>query len=1236
MIRRAAEGYIGKPVDLADDTVSVFDPHGNAGFFRALAEDVPQIVFSASPSGAIEYFNRRWFAYTGQTPIDARGLGYCAAIHPDDIPALRDRWLQALRTGQCQRAEARYRRYDGAYRWHTVTVTPHRDANGAIAHWIGTITDVNQEREIDRSFRALAETVPVLVWSARADGVVDYYNSRWSGVVTDTGVLIAEGWTSIVDPADFDNVQRLWKEACETGKPCDITFRMKMLDGSYRTHRARGLPQLGDDGRILRWHGVTVDVQDEIDASERLANVNLEANLIREVSRHTPTLLFTLDVEGCVTFVNDRWASVIGVPESTLLKAGWHAFVHPEDLERVKALWLVHAGSGAPYKAQWRLLRADGTYRWIEIRAEAERLADGRIGRWFGVGIDIDEYRRALDSLELLVESGASIAREHDVTKVLRRLALAALGGVADISIFDLLDDDGGTRLVVVGANVSEESAAAVRAHGPPDLSSNHPISRAIVRRESVVVSSVDDNFIRAAVGDDVRRQDWVKSGMRSFVSVPLLVGDRAIGALTLLRTQTDNPFQPSDVRILEEVARRAAVAIENIRLNEAARRESLDRSEQFRRIADLSPQFMWTADTSGGIDWWNKRWYEFSGQTVQDSLGFGSGGHTHPDDLGAVMNAWKTALANGSAFAVEARIRGADGKYRWFFVRALPERDASGTIVKWYGSTSDIHESRRAAMTMRVFADLGEALSETLGLEETLRAILSIVVPTYAQWGYISLAGDGGQLRVAAVAHPDPLEQEKLDAVVGQTLADRDVPVGSPEVLRSRTPMLVHQTDRPNALTFVRPNVARVFEAAGFASVMICPLLVGSEPRGTLVLCMSDAARSFDPDDVPFFQELARRVVPAIANAELYERERRVAKSFQEAALPAELPLCDGFEFDAIYEAGHADALVGGDWYDAFVLQDGRIVLSIGDVAGSGLEAAVIMANVRQAIRGVAQVHADPELMLEAADRALRSENPDRFVTAFVGVIDPLERTIAFQSAGHPPPLLCGGDGICEELTSSGLPLGLRTDDEPSTKFSPLSEGTVLVLYTDGLIESTHDLSEGERRLREAVSSAKVMDGPHPAQRLHDAVLTEGSRDDVAILTVRIGSLAQPMRWAIDARDVHETGKARRSMVDALRSRGLHKAALASAELILAELVANIARYAPGDAELALEWNGTVPVLHALDSGPGFEFAAKLPQDLFSESGRGLFLIAKLSHDFYVVRRPGGGSHARVVLKSQ
>jgi len=266
----------------------------------------------------------------------------------------------------------------------------------------------------------------------------------------------------------------------------------------------------------------------------------------------------------------------------------------------------------------------------------------------------------------------------------------------------------------------------------------------------------------------------------------------------------------------------------------------------------------------------------------------------------------------------------------------------------------------------------------------------------------------------------------------------------------------------------------------------------------------MQNDARGFVPADVDFFQEFARRLAPAIASAEVFERERRVARSFQDAALPSRLPEVPGFAFHAIYEAGKAEALVGGDWYDAFTLASGQIVVSIGDVAGSGLQAAVTMASVRQAIRGAAHAAADPSGMLDAADRAL--DDPERrFVTAFVGVIDPATSTIAYQNAGHPPPVVRMPDGTLVELLGGGAPLGLRGGEDTVPHAHALPAGSLVALYTDGLIESTHDILEGERLLHAALLDTALHDGENPAKMLHDLILVDGSRDDVAILTITI-----------------------------------------------------------------------------------------------------------------------------------
>jgi serine phosphatase RsbU (regulator of sigma subunit) len=235
------------------------------------------------------------------------------------------------------------------------------------------------------------------------------------------------------------------------------------------------------------------------------------------------------------------------------------------------------------------------------------------------------------------------------------------------------------------------------------------------------------------------------------------------------------------------------------------------------------------------------------------------------------------------------------------------------------------------------------------------------------------------------------------------------------------------------------------------------------------------------------------------------FDREHRASLAFQNAALPRVLPTLPGLRFDAIYEASEKDALVGGDWYDAFQLPDGRVVVSVGDVIGNGLDAAVTMAAARQAIRGAAQVFPEPGAVLDAADRALRSEQPDRIVTVFLGILDPLTLAFSYASAGHPPPMLRHPDGTVSELNATDLPLGLRNEHGAGENVTVvLPEDALLVLYTDGLTESTRDVFEGERRLREALASEAIRDAAAPAEAIRRAVL-DVAADDVAILTCTI-----------------------------------------------------------------------------------------------------------------------------------
>ena len=368
----------------------------------------------------------------------------------------------------------------------------------------------------------------------------------------------------------------------------------------------------------------------------------------------------------------------------------------------------------------------------------------------------------------------------------------------------------------------------------------------------------------------------------------------------------------------------------------------------------------------------------------------------------------------------------------------------------------------------------------------------------------------------------------------------------------------------------------------------------------------------------------------------EQYQQELSRSTAFQRAVLPPRLPSVPGLTFDAIYEPGLSNENVGGDWYDAVRLLDGRVLLTIGDVSGSGLHAAVVMGVVRQIMRGIAQLHAEPALMLDASDRALRQEYPEVLVTAWVGILDLVSQTLTYASAGHPSPLLLEVDGSVSDLDHLTLPIGLRQGHQGHASTIPLESGNAIWLYTDGLIESKHDIIEGTRLLEETALDPRMRTVAGPAAMIRHLVIPDGSPDDVAILVVKIDfeeSERHIVRSTFDSSDANAAREARRTFSNGLSSKHFSPVDIANAEVVFGELCGNIARYAPGIVDIIVDGSGEQSVLHVLDRGVGFRHLSRLPSDPLSEDGRGLFIIAAMTTEFTVGQRVGGGSHARAVL---
>jgi PAS domain S-box-containing protein len=484
---------------------------------------------------------------------------------------------------------------------------------------------------------------------------------------------------------------------------------------------------------------------------------------------------------------------------------------------------------------------------------------------------------------------------------------------------------------------------------------------------------------------------------------------------------------------------------------------------DDYRRLADTIPQIVYAARPDGSLEYFNRAYYAYTGQTPAQALDFGWSDILHPDDRVKTSTRWLEAMAAGTSFEAEFRLRRADGVFRWFVGRGEPVRDDAGPIVRWFGGCTDIDDLKFAKAALResgyTFHGLANSLPQIVWMTDAAGKNTFLNHRWFHYTGVDPLAPHS----LAAVTHPDDYEL---------AMASWKHSLASGELFE--TEYRLRRTD----------GVYRWF------------------------LGRAIAVRGANDEIVEWFGSCTDIEDQKQAQAEVrlaYEREHRIAMTLQGAFLTERLPDVAGFAFDAVYRPADNEAEIGGDWYDAIELDDGRVVISIGDVAGHGLDAAVVMGKLRQTIRAVAPIVGfDPVAILDATDRSLRSEAPDTMCTAFVGIIDPRSQTLSFATAGHPPPLLRSNETVVE-LWGRGLPLGLRRPGDGCGKSLALPRDGLLVLYTDGLIESTRDLEAGERRLRDALAAAGGTTA-EPARYIAERVLADGARDDVEILAVTIG----------------------------------------------------------------------------------------------------------------------------------
>jgi hypothetical protein len=469
----------------------------------------------------------------------------------------------------------------------------------------------------------------------------------------------------------------------------------------------------------------------------------------------------------------------------------------------------------------------------------------------------------------------------------------------------------------------------------------------------------------------------------------------------------------------------------------------------------------------------------------------------------------------------LEYRIReAAGGRYRWFLMNVLAIRDARGAFARWIATSTDIDIAKRIEERESLLATVSDRLASSIDIATTLNSVKELAVGQLCDWCQIDLIDEDGRFVPAAVASVDPAETDVLAALVGRPV-EAQTQDALERIVASGEPVVIGD-----------PHM--VATAVASSSAIIVPLSNGESRIGTLWLVFS-RDRAISLDDVGFARDFARRAALALEHARLYERERATADALQRAMLPAQLPQLEHVHFSASYSAASETQRVGGDFYDAFALPDGRVAVTIGDVTGHGLEAAVIMGEIRQALRAAAFERAEPSAILDRASRLLVASGRTVFVTAIFGVLDTQTGCFAYATAGHPPPLLFDGKRVIR-LPSSGLPIGLREDDGVDFSLT-LHAPCTLTFFTDGLIEFARDLDEGERRIEAAIRELSGTDTEHLAAAIMKRVLgPDEATDDIAILTATVDCFpaevaGEAREWRFLSTDARAAALARREI---------------------------------------------------------------------------------------------------------
>jgi PAS domain S-box-containing protein len=610
-----------------------------------------------TPDGLLVEVNQAFADMLGYTAEELITRDSSFYTHPDDNELTRN-YFKSLRAGPHKTGsiEKRYFRRDGELLWARASATMRRDEMGQPAQVIAIVEDITARKRAEARYRFLAESIPQMVWTASSDGMLDYVNAQGSayfGVAQEA--LLGTGWLAWVHPAEQDTAAELWKQSLYTGQPYETAFRLKRgADASWRWHLARALPLFDDNGNLAQWFGTCTDIEDQKQAD---ANLHQQWRTFDTALSHTPDFIYTFDLDGRFTYVNHA------------LLALWH-----KSLEEARGK------------------------NFFELDYPPELAA--RLQRQIQQVIDTKQLVR--DQTPYTGPAGEAGYYDYIFVPVLdaRGRVRAVAGSTRDITeqnqaARQIEDDRRRWRELL-----AQTPAAIAVLRGPEHTFQwvNPDYERLVGRSESVLGRTVREAF------PEVDGQVYI-----DLLNGVYLTGKPFVGHEVPLHLEgSDGPrdlylnFLYAATRDVDgEIDGVFAHIIDVTDMVEA--RQRIEQSErQFRTLAETIPHLAWMADEKGDRLWFNRRWFDYTGSTLEEAAGRGWEKVHDPDVLPEVRKLWQQAVASGEPFEKVYPLRRADGEFRTFLTRVQPVKDNQGQVVRWFGTNTDISDQRKTEEDLR------------------------------------------------------------------------------------------------------------------------------------------------------------------------------------------------------------------------------------------------------------------------------------------------------------------------------------------------------------------------------------------------------------------------------------------------------------------------------------------------------------------------------------------------------